>query len=236
MNFDFSVVVPLFNEEENVGRLIDSLTESLERNRFVADYELVCVDDGSADNTLEKLRSFATAQTVVVSLPHNSGQSGALTAGMKASKFSLLGLIDGDLQTSPEDFEILLAALDDNCDMVTGVRVDRQDTLIKRIASRVANGFRRRVLGDSFRDIGCPLKVLRRECVMEIPLFDSFHRYLPHLVQMQGYRVREVPVRHFPRLAGETKYGVWDRTWIGLQSLYVVRWLGRHYIGRVSQD
>ena len=235
MTTKFSVVIPLFNEEDNIERLIKTVSSSLESNSLVGEYEIVCVDDGSNDATLEKLREFATSRTTVVSLAGNSGQSVALAAGICAAKFAIIGLIDGDLQTTPDDFEELLRVLSEGYDLVNGIRIDRQDPLAKRVSSRVANGLRRMVLGDPFSDIGCPLKVLRKECVDRMTMFDSFHRYLPHLVRMQGYRVTEVAVRHFPRLAGKTKYGVFDRAWIGLQSLFVVRWLGRNHISREVQ-
>jgi dolichol-phosphate mannosyltransferase len=235
MATDISVVTPLFNEEDNVQRLISVLAASLERTADVGDYEIVCVDDGSTDTTLEQLRKYATSKTTVVSLAMNSGQSAALAAGIDGAKFETLGLIDGDLQTTPDDFEKLLTTLNEGYDLVNGVRVDRKDTSAKRFSSRIANSFRRWVLGDSFSDIGCPLKVFRKECVERMTLFDSFHRYLPHLVEIQGFRVTEVPVRHFPRVAGKTKYGVFDRLWIGLQSLLVVRWLGRTHIRRETK-
>lgn len=228
----FSVVVPLFNEEDNVERLLGLLSESLEENALVSQYEILCVDDGSTDATLELLRKFSTGHTRIVALPRNAGQSTALAAGMQAARFETIGLIDGDLQTTPDDFEALLRVLADGYDFVSGVRVNRCDSLAKRLSSRIANGLRQKVLGDPFNDIGCPLKVFRKKCVAGLMLFDSFHRYLPYLVRLQGFRVAAVPVRHFPRVAGTTKYGLFDRVWIGLQSLYVVSWLGRKYISR----
>ena len=230
MTTNFSVVTPLFNEEDNVERLIGTLMTSLEANPLVADFEIVCVDDGSDDATLARLKTHETSQTSVVSLPENSGQSAALAAGIRAAKYEVVGVIDGDLQTTPDDFEKLLGVLVEGHDFVNGIRGDRRDTRVKKASSSMANWFRRKMLGDSFTDIGCPLKVFRKECVDRMTLFNSFHRYLPHLVELQGFRVTEVSVRHFPRVAGKTKYGIFDRLWIGLQSLYVVRWLGKNYI------
>lgn len=231
MTSNISVVVPLYNEEDNVERLIGLLSESLEKNPLVDQYEILCVDDGSTDTTLELLGRFATGHTRIVALPRNAGQSTAIAAGMRAARFETIGLIDGDLQTTPDDFEGLLRVLAQGYDFVNGIRVDRHDALAKRISSRIANRLRRKILGDTFSDIGCPLKVLRKECIDRMTMFDSFHRYLPYLVRLQGFRVAEMPVRHFPRVAGKTKYGLFDRVWIGLQSLYVVSWLGRKYIG-----
>ena len=231
---NFSVVVPLHNEEANVERLLSTTRESLARSQYVDRYEVICVNDGSTDATGDLLSRAVSDTVVAFHLPKRSGQSAALARGIGAARYEIVGRIDGDLQTSPDDFDLLLPLLNQGVDCAHGVRVHRQDTWVRRQSSRIANGFRRWVLGDEFQDISCPLTVFRRACVEHLTFFNSFHRYLPYLVQMQGYTVRQVPVRHFPRLAGKPKYGISNRLGVGLTSLFVVRWMARHYLGRGS--
>lgn len=229
---DLSVVVPLHNEEPNVDRLLGTTLASLRRNRHVSRFELICVDDGSRDATRARLDLGKTGDVVVLSHPVRRGQSAALATGIAAARHEIVGVMDGDLQTTPDDFEPLLAELDRGFDCAHGVRVNRKDPAIRLLSSRIANGVRRLVLGDGFRDIGCPLSVFRRRCLDGLTLFDSFHRYLPYLIQMQGYRVTQVPVRHFPRAAGQAKYGISNRLGVGLRSLWFVRRLARQYAPR----
>jgi len=228
---DFSVVVPLYNEEPNVDRLLHTTLPSLERNPRVRRFELVCVDDGSADDTRARLERARTDRVVVLSHPTRRGQSGALATGIAAARYDVVGVMDADLQTTPDDFVPLLQRLDQGFDCAHGIRVQRRDPVLRLLSSRVANAVRRLVLGDPFYDIGCPLSVFRRGCLEGVPLFEPFHRYLPFLIQMQGYRVTQVPVRHFPRAAGQTKYGIVNRLGVGLRSLLHVRRLARRYAG-----
>jgi len=229
---NLSVVVPLHNEEPNIERLLATVVPSLERNPLVDQFEVICVDDGSTDGTARLLAAARSPSVVVVTLPRRSGQSAALARGIGAARYDVIGRLDGDLQTSPDDFEHLLPWLDRGFDCAHGVRQKRQDTMVRRLSSRIANGIRRRVLGDAFQDISCPLTVFRKRCVDNLTLFDSFHRYLPFLIRMQGYPVTQVPVRHFPRVAGRTKYGIANRVGVGLVSLFVVRWLSRRHLSR----
>ena len=229
---NLSVVVPLHNEEANVERLLATTSASLERSAHVDRYEVLCVDDGSTDRTAELLSRAQSDTVVCLRLPTRSGQSAALARGIGAARYEILGRMDGDLQTSPDDFDLLLPWLEQGYDCAHGIRAPRQDTWVRRQSSRIANSFRRWVLGDEFQDISCPLTVFRRQCVEHLTLFNSFHRYLPYLVQMQGYAVRQIPVRHFPRLAGTPKYGISNRLGVGLTSLFVVRWMAKHYLAR----
>ncbi len=229
---NLSVIIPLYNEEGNIERLFETVPGSLEQNSYVDDYEILCVNDGSTDRTADLLRRYKTERTTILSSSENRGQSGALAIGIDAARYELVGLLDGDLQTTPDDFECLLALFQEGYDCVHGIRIDRQDTTLRKLSSRVANSFRSRVLGDKFRDISCPLSVFRKQCLDGVTLFQAFHRYIPYLIQMQGYKVAEVPVRHFPRLAGQPKYGISNRLWIGLQSLLFVRWMARNGITR----
>ncbi|MEX0691079.1 MAG: glycosyltransferase family 2 protein [Gemmatimonadales bacterium] len=233
----FSVIVPLFNEQTNVRRVLAEIPASLATNLEVRSWELICVNDGSTDRTADELARGRTDQIVIVTLPRNLGKSGALSHGIRAARGEVVGLIDGDLQTSPADFGPLLAEMrTGNWDMVHGIRAQRHDGLVRRWSSRIANGVRRTVLGDDFADITCPLTVCRRTCLTDIPHFEPFHRYIPHLVRTQGYRVTQMPVRHFPRTADHAKYGVGNRLGVGITSLLAVRWLTRHTVPRRGGD
>jgi len=224
---NLSVVIPLHNEEGNVARLLGTVRDSLARNRYVEAFEVVCVNDGSTDGTAGLLEQHRADWLRIVTLPHRCGQSVALAAGLFAARHEVLARIDGDLQTTPDDFEAMLPLLERGVDCVHGVRARRHDSLARRWSSVVANAVRRAVLRDGFRDISCPLTVFRRACATALVQFDAMHRYLPLLIAARAYLVVEVPVRHFPRSAGTTKYGVVDRIGVGLRSLLVVRRLIR---------
>jgi glycosyltransferase involved in cell wall biosynthesis len=228
MSVSLSLVIPLHNEEPNVERLLATVPASLEANPRIKEYEIICVDDGSTDRTRALLEQRASPNVRIVPMAKRRGQSGAIARGLAAARHEVVGTLDGDLQTTPDDLATLLERLEQGYDCVQGVRVNRKDPAIRRWSSAVARSIRHLALGDRFRDIGCPLIVFRRECLEHLPLFDPFHRYLPFLIELQGFRVDQVPVRHFPRAAGRTKYGIWNRWWIGLTSLLVVRWLARH--------
>jgi len=225
-----SLVIPLHNEEPNVERLLTVVPASLEANPRIKEYEVICVDDGSTDHTRALLEQCASPNVRIVPTARRGGQSAAIARGLTLARYEVVGTLDGDLQTTPDDLATLLERLEQGYDCVQGVRVNRRDPAIRRWSSAVAKAVRHLALGDRFRDIGCPLIVFRRECLAHLPLFDPFHRYLPFLIELQGFRVDQVPVRHFPRAAGRTKYGVWNRWWIGLTSLWVVRWLARHWV------
>ena len=229
---DLSVVIPLHNEEGNVERLLATLGESLERDSLVGRFEVVCVNDGSNDGTAAQLERHRADWVTVITLPTRRGQSTALSYGLDAARYDVLARMDGDLQTTPEDFERLLPLLEQGFDCVHGIRVKRHDSMVRRWSSLIANAVRRAVLRDGFQDIACPLTVFRRACLERVPRFEPFHRYLPFLISMQGFAVTQVPVRHFPRLAGRAKYGIANRLAIGLTSLFVIRWLSRHVVAR----
>ena len=224
------MVIPLRDEEANVTRLLEEVPASLAGNSRVDAFEILCVDDGSRDDTLARLRASQTDHVRVLALDRRRGKEAALVAGIDHASYDVIALLDADLQTTPDDLGLLFERLEAGFDCVNGNRVERHDTWLKQVSSRVANAVRRLLLGDSSRDINCPLKVVRKECLKTMPRFRAWHRYIPHLAMLGGYRVTEVPVRHFPRVAGRSKYGVWNRLWIGLQSLAVVWWLTRNWI------
>ena len=196
-----SVVVPLYNEEENVPILQKELAAALEG----LDYEILFVDDGSRDGTRARIQPDPAGRVRVLAFEKNAGQSAAMYAGLHAARGRAVALLDGDLQNDPADIRKLLAELDRGAaDLVCGYRARRKDTVVKRLTSRVANFVRSRFAGDGVRDTGCTLKAMRRECVSALVPFTGMHRFIPALVKGAGYRLVEVPVNHrFPPVRRE---------------------------------
>ena len=214
-----SVVVPLFNEEENVALLQAELASAL----APFDYEIIFVDDGSTDATVARI---ATDERVrVLSFAQNAGQSAAMYAGLHAARGATAVLIDGDLQNDPADIPKLLREIETGADLVCGYRAQRKDTVVKRITSRVANFVRSRFTNDGVRDTGCTLKAMRRECVGALVPFKGMHRFIPALVKGAGYRLVEIPVNHRPRQFGVSKYGLGNRAVRATVDMFGVRWL-----------
>jgi dolichol-phosphate mannosyltransferase len=214
-----SVVVPLFNEEESMPILQTEMRAALTG----LDYEIVFVDDGSVDRTAERIESAPNIR--VIRFEKNSGQSAAIYAGLRAVRGATAVLIDGDLQNDPADIPRLLAEVARGADLVCGYRVKRQDTLVKRVTSRIANSVRSRFTKDGVRDTGCTLKAMRRECVSALVPFKGMHRFIPALVKAAGYRLIEVPVNHRPRRFGESKYSLGNRALRATIDMFGVRWL-----------
>jgi glycosyltransferase involved in cell wall biosynthesis len=221
---EISVVVPAYNERENIVALFDELREALGRTGRT--HEIVLVDDGSRDGTAEWLvrESARDPRVVCVLLAGNHGQSAAIAAGLRRARGAVIVTLDADLQNDPADLPRLLAALE-SADVVSGVRARRQDDWLRRVSSRIANGVRRKVLGDPLTDIGCSFKAYRREALEGIPMFAGAHRFLPALCMFRGARLVEVQISHRPRRHGVSKYGVGNRLGRGLYDLIGVRWL-----------
>jgi len=221
---DLSVVVPAYNELENLGPLLAEIRAALAAAQ--ASHEVVVVDDGSSDGSAAWLLEEATrdSRLVPVLLERNVGQSGALAAGLTRARGAIVVTMDADLQNDPADLPRLLAALE-HADVVSGIRERRRDGWVRRWSSRVANATRRAVLGDPVTDIGCSFKAYRREALEGLPLFVGAHRFLPALCVFRGARLAEVPLSHRPRRHGESKYGVSNRLWRGIYDLIGVRWL-----------
>jgi dolichol-phosphate mannosyltransferase len=221
---EISIVVPAYNEEESLVPLTSAIAEAL-ATRGVS-YELVFVDDGSGDNTAQVVRELAAKQPAVrlIRFRHNAGQSAALDAGFKQVRGALVVTLDADLQNDPRDIPRLLEMLNDY-DVVCGIRQGRQDTWMRRMSSQFANGLRRCVLHDDIVDVGCSLRAYRRHCLASIKLYNGMHRFLPVLLQLEGFRIGQVPVRHHPRQHGQSKYNVRNRAWRALMDLLAVRWM-----------
>jgi len=222
-----SLVIPAFNERDNLGPLVDEIDRAL---GGVA-YELVAVDDGSADGSLAELLRLKERHPAlkVVALERRSGQSAALMAGFEAASGPVVVTMDADGQNDPADVPDLLRHLERNPMLaaVIGYRPVRADSYWKRLQSTVANGVRNWLTGDKVLDTGCPLKAIRRDILLALPRFDGMHRFYPTLIRLAGGEVVEVPVSHRPRLAGASKYGMWNRALGALRDALGVRWLGR---------
>jgi glycosyltransferase involved in cell wall biosynthesis len=214
-----SVVVPLYNEEANLPILQEELRVALSG----LDYEVVFVDDGSVDRTAERIEPAGNIR--VIRFEKNSGQSAAIYAGLTAARGATVVIIDGDLQNDPADIPKLLAEIARGADLVCGYRVKRQDTLVKRATSRIANAVRSRYTKDGVRDTGCTLKAMRRECASALFPFKGMHRFIPALVKAAGYRLVEIPVNHRPRRFGQSKYGLGNRALRATIDMFGVRWL-----------
>jgi glycosyltransferase involved in cell wall biosynthesis len=214
-----SVIVPLYNEEENVPILQAELRAALRG----VDHEFIFVDDGSADRTVERIE--AAPNLRVIRFEKNAGQSAAIYAGLQAARGAILVLIDGDLQNDPADIPKLVGEVSRGADLVCGYRAQRRDTRVKRLTSRIANAVRSRYTKDGVRDTGCTLKAMRRECVGALVPFKGMHRFIPALIKDAGYRLVEIPVNHRPRRFGQTKYGLGNRAVRATIDMFGVRWL-----------
>ena len=214
-----SVVVPLFNEEANMPILQSELRAALGD----LDHEIIFVDDGSIDRTVERIENAANVQ--VLRFAKNAGQSAAIYAGLQAARGATAVLIDGDLQNDPADIPKLLAEISRGADLVCGYRAQRKDTLVKLLTSRVANFVRSRFTKDGVRDTGCTLKAMRRECIGALVPFKGMHRFIPALIKAAGYRLVEIPVNHRPRRFGRSKYGLGSRALRATIDMFGVRWL-----------
>ena len=229
-----SVVIPVCNEADNVLPLAREIAAAL---RGRGGLEIIFVDDGSTDGTVEAVRSARTEIPEVRLLRHSrrSGQSAAVASGVRRARGEWVATLDGDGQNDPADFPAMLDALgqagtaEPAVRLVMGNRVTRRDTWLRRLSSRVANGVRGWLLGDGTPDTGCGIKLMHRATFLELPFFDHMHRFLPALYQRQGARVISVPVNHRPRTRGTSKYGLHNRLWVGIVDMYGVMWLKSRY-------
>ena len=225
-----SLVVPVYNEEDNIDDLYAEVARSMSGQPCA--WELVFVDDGSSDHSLDIIRTLADKDERVryVSFEGNCGQSAAFAAGFRFAQGDVVVTLDADLQNDPADIPAMLQIYAE-VDMVIGWRANRQDSFIKRQASRVANWIRNGISHETVRDTGCSLKVMRSDMLKSIPMFTGMHRFLPTLMKLEGARVAEMRVNHRPRRKGVSKYGIWDRAWASAYDLLAVRWMIKRHIG-----
>jgi glycosyltransferase involved in cell wall biosynthesis len=221
---EISVVVPVYNEEGNLPLLIPKLVEVLKG--LGRSHEMIFVDDGSSDGSPRILKEMASQHPFlrILRFRENRGLSTALLAGMREARGETIVTLDSDLQNDPADIPRLLKYLD-RYDMATGWRQKREDSWLKKIASKIANAVRNWVSGETIQDSACTFRAFKKECIKEIPLFNGMHRFLSTLVKMGGYRIVEVPVSHHPRRFGKSKYNIRNRMVRSFIDLLAVRWM-----------
>jgi dolichol-phosphate mannosyltransferase len=221
----FSIVIPVYNESENIEPIVREIQAAFQnRNEAI---EIIFVDDASTDDSTAVLERLGSETGVVRALKHsrNFGQSAAVATGFQAARGGWIGTLDGDGQNDPADLPLMLdEALRRGVDCVTGVRSKRQDSVIRKFSSRIANRFRDWITGDRVTDSACGVRVVRADCVPELPVFNGLHRFMPTLLRAKGYVVAEFTVNHRPRLCGVSKYGVHNRLWRGIRDCFGVRW------------
>jgi len=224
---ELSIVIPIYNEEENIVPLIGEILNAMKD--FDKPYEIVLVDDGSRDGTLKLMKQAHKEYPEIVqyiSFTENNGQTAAFIAGFRASRGRLVATLDGDRQNDPKDLPGMIERLNDgDVDMVNGIRQKRQDNWIRKLSSKIGNGFRNWLTREQVSDVGCSIRVMKRECVAEIPGFNGLHRFFPTLVRMKGFRITEMPVNHRERTLGVSKYGVLNRAFVGFHDTLAVRWM-----------
>lgn len=226
----FSIIVPVFNEEDNLPVLFEELRKAV--SGLGKQWEVLFIDDGSSDRSLEVIKDLAAkhAEVRYVSFVRNCGQSAAFAAGFRYAKGDVVITIDADLQNDPADIPAMLREYERGHDMVIGWRAKRQDTFAKRIASKIANAIRNRLSHETVKDTGCSLKVMRTDLARRLPMFTGMHRFLPTLMKMEGASVAEMRVNHRPRLHGESKYGTFSRAKTAFFDLLAVRWMQRRHV------
>lgn len=227
--YELSVIVPIYNEEENIYRLEKELSAYIEAASVKTC--ILFVNDGSKDNSMSLVTEICARNQgfFYISFTQNNGLSAAIKAGIDEVESPFVGYIDADLQTTPEDFELLLPFRNEY-ELVMGIRTGRKDSFGKRLSSKIANGFRRMMTHDGVEDTGCPLKIIRTDYAKRIPFFTGMHRFLPALIQLQHAKVKQIPVRHFERTAGTSKFHLWNRLVSPFMDCFAYRWMKKRYI------
>ncbi|NKI26301.1 glycosyltransferase family 2 protein [Arenibacter sp. 6A1] len=229
MNYEFTIIIPVYNEEDNLERVEKELLHYIEIS--TKNTKVLFVNDGSKDNSQALIEAICLRNEAFnyIKFRQNKGLSAAIKAGFDHTDTPLVGYIDSDLQTSPEDFNLLLEHIG-TYDLVTGVRADRKDSFIKNASSSIANTIRRTFTNDGMDDTGCPLKVIKTDYAKRIPMFKGLHRFLPAMILLQNGSVIQIPIRHFPRMAGQAKFGLWNRLLGPLMDCFAYLWMKKKYI------
>lgn len=228
--YQLTIIVPIFNEEDNLKRLSETLLSYFKKSSVTA--KALLIDDGSRDNSLAMIKDICVTNDCFdfISFDKNRGLSAAIKAGFDHVKTPLTGYIDADLQTNPEDFELLLPYLDEY-DLVTGNRNhSRKDSFVKNTSSKIANVIRRFFTNDGMDDTGCPLKIIKTEFAQKIPMFKGLHRFFPAMVLLQNGKIIQVDIQNYPRLAGVSKFGLWNRLLSPLVDCFAYLWMKKKYI------
>ncbi len=232
---EFTIIIPVYNEEENLERVEKEMIDYLKIATKAT--EVLFVNDGSVDNSQNIIDVICNRNEKFhfIEFEENNGLSAAIKAGFDVVKTPLLGYIDSDLQTTPKDFNLLLENIEEY-DLVTGVRSNRKDSFIKNMSSKLANIIRRSFTKDGMDDTGCPLKVIKTEYAKRIPMFKGLHRFLPAMILLQKGTIKQVPVQHFPRIAGKAKFGLWNRLLGPLTDCFAYLWMKKKYINYKIKD
>ena len=235
MSVKYSVIIPLKNEESNIVELIEEL-EPIMIN-LNAPWELICIDDGSTDQTLSLLKKLSKEKNYLrtIIFKQNYGQSSAFDAGFKAANGEFAITLDGDRQNDPADIPKLLSIIADN-DLVCGIRQNRRDPWSKKVTSRLANFIRKRLCEDDIQDTGCSLKIYRTACLRKIKMYNGMHRFLPALFKIEGFRIAELPVNHRERTKGISKYTFFNRSFNTIADMFAVRWMLKRQLNYKIQN
>ena len=229
MSFELTIIIPVYNEEDNLDRVHQEMKQYLSIAKKKA--KILFVNDGSKDNSQSLIEKICkdTEDFTFISFEKNTGLSAAIKAGFDYADTPWVGYIDADLQTAPEDFNILIEYAGE-FDLVTGVRSNRKDSFTKNMSSKIANGIRRAFTDDGMDDTGCPLKIIRTDMAKKIPMFNGLHRFLPAMILLQNGKIKQTPVRHFQRIAGVSKFNLWNRLLGPLQDCFAYLWMKKKYI------
>ncbi len=229
MDQGMTIIVPVYNEEENIEKLSESLSSYIKICPLKC--KVLFINDGSSDNSQYLIEEFCKNHSDFnyIEFESNKGLSAAIKAGFDHVNTEFTGYIDADLQTNPEDFNLLLE-YKDQFDLITGIRTGRKDSFVKKLSSLIANKIRRAFTRDGMDDTGCPLKIIRTEVAKQIPMFNGLHRFLPAMVMLQKGSIKQVAVRHYPRVAGEAKFGLLNRLWGPLLDCFAYLWMKKKYI------
>lgn len=228
-DYDLTIITPVYNEEDNLDRVEKELSSFLPKS--LVRTCVLFVNDGSTDGSLRKIEEICGRNDgfFYISSDQNHGLSTAMKAGIDTVESKYTGYIDSDLQTNPEDFNLLLHYVADY-QLVSGIRARRKDSAFKKLQSKIANGFRRMMTGDTATDTGCPLKIMWSDYAKRLPFFDGMHRFLPALMMLEDGKFKELPVRHYPRVAGVSKYHLWNRLKGPFLDCFAYRWMKKRYI------
>lgn len=222
-----SVVVPVKNEEDNIAPLAAEIADALDNSPW--DWECLWIDDYSTDSTPEKIAGINAEKQNHKLVKHlgGYGQSAALATGFGIAEGNIIATLDGDGQNDPADIpKLVRKLLDEDADMVNGWRQNRRDSIVRKLSSKIANAYRNILTGEKIRDVGCAIRVFKKECFHNIPVFKGMHRFFPTLVRIAGHdKIIEEPVNHRPRERGKTKYGINNRLWVGIADTFAVCWM-----------
>ena len=229
MNFELTIIIPVYNEEDNLNRVHQEMKQFLSIAKKKT--KVLFVNDGSKDNSQSLIEKICKndEEFNFISFAKNTGLSAAIKAGFDYTDTYWVGYIDADLQTAPEDFNTLIEYAGD-FDLVTGVRSNRKDSFTKNMSSKIANSIRRTFTNDGMDDTGCPLKIIRTDMAKKIPMFNGLHRFLPAMILLQNGKIKQTSVRHFQRIAGVSKFNLWNRLLGPLQDCFAYLWMKKKYI------